>query len=227
MSDNSLAQGYILHEDAQRVVIANGFIRPSENIKTGPMIQVWILARGQKPTEAKKSGLDWVVCGDCALRNACYVNLGQGPNATYDAYLRGNYPALTDYSVFAGRQVRFGAYGDPTHIPLRIIRKIARQAAGWTGYTHQWKNTRKSAYSAFLMASVESVAGMQAAQAAGWRTFRVTPVGQLSAIPGEVVCVNTTTGKTCAECGLCNGTTTRAKSIVIEAHGAMKGNLVA
>lgn len=34
------ANGYVLHEDEQRIVIATGFTRASDNAKTGPMIQV-------------------------------------------------------------------------------------------------------------------------------------------------------------------------------------------
>jgi hypothetical protein len=68
-----------------------------------------------------------------------------------------------------------------------------------------------------------SVDGMAAAQAAGWRTFRVAST--LNTQPNEIVCANTTRGITCAQCKLCAGTAKQAQSIVIQAHGAGKRNL--
>ena len=227
MSATSVAQGYILHEDGERVVIAVGFKRPSSNRKTGKMIQVYILVKGTHPVLAKQQGLDFAVCGNCAIRNACYVQLGKGPAMVWKTYRAGKYPRLTDYSVFAGRMVRWGAYGDPAFIPLEIVRQISSVAAGWTGYTHQWRNPLFAAYRAYLMASVETIEGMEQAQLHGWRTFRVAAVGMLRNldIQREIICANTIRGVTCADCGLCNGTATRAKSIVIEAHGAGKRNI--
>lgn len=63
----SKPNGYILVETADKVVIATGFERSSENPKTGNMIQVWILARHVSPSDAVRTGLDAIVCGDCPL----------------------------------------------------------------------------------------------------------------------------------------------------------------
>jgi len=239
MSVKSLSQrsnGYILSEDSERIVIATGFIDPSENAKTGEMIQIWILARAEKPTDAIKSGLDAVVCGDCPLRGingknrTCYVNVGQAPRSVWEAYQRGSYPVLTDFSIFENLSVRFGAYGDPVYIPFDIIRRIVSFCDGWTGYTHQWRNPLFSAYKRYVMASVETVDGMQSAHDMGWRTFRVVPEGtdiNVAKTAREIGCVNTLRGIQCVDCGLCDGTTTMAKSIVIEAHGSGKKHLVA
>ncbi len=223
--------GYVLHEDNQRVVIATGFTLKSENAKTGDMIQVWILVKAENPIEALKSGADEAICGNCPLRGtlgkqrACYVNLGQAPLAVWRAWQRGSYPKLDTWNYhinFFGRAVRFGAYGDPVFIPFDIVANIAAWATKHTGYTHQWRNPVFSAYKQFVMASADSVDLAREAQRLGWRTFRVTPIGQLEWDgTNEIVCVNTTRGFSCAECGLCNGST-GAKSIVIEAHGAGK-----
>jgi len=100
-----LAQGYILEETENTVVIATGFLRPSQNTGTGPMIQVYILYRHANPASATYSGADEHVCGDCKLRGTivdgkvadreCYVNLQKSVTAVWDCYQRGNYPYLT------------------------------------------------------------------------------------------------------------------------------------
>lgn len=65
---------FILFEDAVRVVIATGFTTKSKNVKTGNMIQIWILVKAENPIEASKSGNDSLVCGTCPLRGT----LGKG-----------------------------------------------------------------------------------------------------------------------------------------------------
>lgn len=39
------SNGYVIYEDTFRVVIATGFKTKSANIKTGNMIQIWILVK--------------------------------------------------------------------------------------------------------------------------------------------------------------------------------------
>ena len=75
------------------------------------------------------------------------------------------------------------------------------------------------------MASVDSIEEQKQAVSEGWRTFRVT--SDLSdKLPNEIVCPNTTKAIQCADCGLCSGTSTRARNIVIEVHGAKKKKFV-
>ena len=54
-------------------------------------------------TEALKRGLDFLICGNCIHRGdgkgkkrTCYVNLGQGPRAVWEAWKRGRYERLND-----------------------------------------------------------------------------------------------------------------------------------
>src|SRR5215471_15345831 len=96
-----LYDGASLLDGSPIVAIATGLDRPSTNPKTGTMIQTYILAREQTPLEALRSGSDRSVCGDCpfsSLANGgiatCYVNVAQGPQSVYRAYLRGAYPQL-------------------------------------------------------------------------------------------------------------------------------------
>jgi hypothetical protein len=48
--------------------IITNLIRDSENSKTGPMVQSFIMRQDIKPVEAIKSGDDESVCGSCPLR---------------------------------------------------------------------------------------------------------------------------------------------------------------
>ncbi len=223
------ANGYILHEDRVRVIIAIGFKRASKNIKTGKMIQVFIIRKDMDPVSANRTGKDSAICGSCPLKGGkgqartCYVTLVQAPLAVYKAYKRGSYPVLQDFHIFNNREVRFGAYGDPVFIPFGILSEIANRARTWTGYTHQWQNPLFSGYRNFLMASVESAAGMEKAHSEGWRTFRVVGNGT-SLESGEIMCVNETRGVQCIKCGLCKGASIGAKSIAITVHGTGKGN---
>jgi hypothetical protein len=66
------------------------------------------------------------------------------------------------------------------------------------------------------MASVDSIAEAREAVDAGWRYFRASEEG--APTTSEVECPAISRGVTCAECGLCRGTTIAAKSVWIAAH---------
>lgn len=230
--------GYVLHSDAERVIIAT---TKSDNAKTGNMIQIWILRNSVSPVEAVRDGSDAAICGDCKHRGtdgfkgrACYVNVAQGPNAVYRAYKAGKYPYLdwNDYPrVFTGRTVRFGAYGDPVHIPLGILGRIADLCTRHTGYTHQWHNPDYRWYRKFLMASVDSEVEYWSARIADWRCFRVRAADSEPISGKEIMCPaadETGHKTTCARCGLCNGRVQgdKRKDVCIIVHGIGKKNLI-
>ena len=211
--------GYVIHEDELRVIIATGFSKKSLNVKTGDMIQVWILVKAENPVQAIKSGLDHLICGHCPHRGhsggverVCYVLVEKAPLTIWRAWRRGKYPTLTDVGVFANRAVRFGAYGDPCHIPLELIESITSVANGWTGYTHQWR--RHSNLKRFFQASVDTIQELGLARLNGWGTFRLG-----SPQPTETECANSRTGISCRDCQACNGT---LFSISINPHGTGK-----
>jgi hypothetical protein len=142
------ANGYLLHEGVTRngapfVAIAT---LSTSNRKTGDMVQVWFLLRDVNPVQGVKEAIDAAtVCEGCpfASGNGCYVNVGQAPLSIWKAYKRGAYGYLApkDYAeVFGGRKVRFGAYGNPSLLPLSIVKAIARDR---TGKPTPWlRNTR-------------------------------------------------------------------------------------
>jgi len=219
-----MSNGFVIHEDESRVVIATGFSTKSDNRKTGDMIQIWILVKSVDPVEAIKQGLDRLICGNCVHRGdgtgggrSCYVNAGQAPLGIYRAWKAGRYPTLQWMDCFAGRKVRFGAYGDPTHIPLSLALAIAGVASGHTGYTHQWRKPSLQAWRSILMASVDSTAELLIARSMGWSTFRVTP--DLDHHSFEKLCASERSGTACADCLLCAGARGGTQSIHIPAHG--------
>jgi hypothetical protein len=247
-----LANGVVIYRgpsmlDGQPIVaIATGLVRNSTNVKTGAMVQTWIMRSDVSPVAAVNDGSDASVCGSCplrgdvvdtasagspiALRNvgrACYVTLFQAPLGVFESCGRGLYPDAGVNrlaKLFAGRLVRIGSYGDPAAVPLAIWTAMLGKAAGHTGYTHQWRNFPELA--AIVMASCDTAGDRIAAKMLGFRTFRVVKSAEalVSRERIEVVCAasdergNVTT---CAACRACGGTTAKARAdIVIAVHGS-------
>ena len=223
--------GFILHEDTQRVVIATGFASPSDNRKTGDMIQIWILCKAEDPVTAIQTGLDRLICGNCKHRGdgsggdrSCYVNVGQAPLGIWRAWKAGNYSPLPFLSLFTGRRVRFGAYGDPTHLPLSLALAIAGVASGHTGYTHQWRKPSLQGWKSILMASVDTTAELVIARSMGWSTFRVSPDTDHHTF--EELCASERNGTSCSDCLGCPGARNGIQSVFIPAHGKGKRHFI-
>lgn len=205
----------------------------SDNVKTGPMVQTWIIRADLDPVAASKVGADASVCGDCphrhAIGGACYVTLFQAPLSVYRAYKRGLYSgdaarAKVTRALAKGASVRLGAYGDPAAVPVEVWRTlVANSKSGHTGYTHQWRNPVAADLRTLCMASVDSEEEGRAALALGWRYFRVLGAGE-SKPKRAVECLADAKGKTCAECRLCDGARTgrdiQPVSVWIQVHGA-------
>ena len=219
-------------------IVGVAIVGRSSNSKTGQMIQTYMLANnGLSALESARSGADASICGECPHRRyhahgipgkqgACYVNLGQGPRAVSDGIRRGIYPAFdsTARDRLRGRLIRLGSYGDPAAIPFHTWADLLKGTDGHTGYTHQWKDPRFARFGMLCMASVDSEAEAHAAWLAGWRTFRVKSPESLK-LSGEVVCpASAEAGHkvTCSACLACDGAGGK-RSIVIDAHGSLKG----
>ena len=68
----------IIHETQNTIIIATGLASKSVNVKTGDMVQIWILNKNINPVEAVMSGIDAkTICKGCpfASGNGCYVNV--------------------------------------------------------------------------------------------------------------------------------------------------------
>jgi len=220
-------------------VIVTGVSRPSANVKTGPMLQVWILRQDVHPWEAVKTGQDSAICGECPMRGtgngelrACYVRVETGPSAVWRKYTQGGYPLLPELQYMhkvAGRDVRIGAYGDPTAAPYEVIHSLVRYSRMWTGYSHRWAEVDQQ-WSRLLMASVESDEQAQRALGMGWRPFLALPEGR-DVPDGAFLCPAEREDRLvqCAQCGACAGSKdgTRALSAVypyVPMHGSGRKN---
>ena len=209
------------------VVILTGLEKPSDNGKTGPMVQSWILNVNTLPTEAVKSGENSAICGNCPLladssegrKRSCYVNVGQAPQGIYRAFLRGSYPRPsydTLGEALRGKELRIGSYGDPAAVPAGVWHALLEFCSDWTSYTHQHESPRVELQH-LAMASVETVKGRTLAKSKGYRTFRVG----FGILPGEKPCPAgpKRSQVTCKTCPLkCNGGA--GPDIVIPPHGA-------
>ena len=203
-----------LQPGAEIMMIASGLWNPSNNRKTGAMIQTWILPASEKsPWQHAKSGNDVMVCGLCKHRRGggenadCYESPWQAAGQIWRAWQAGRIPRLASpwNNILSGRRVRLGSYGDPCAVPMDILEKITTQSMGWTGYTHAWR--RPSAHPArhWLMASVDTDRETDQARRRGWKTYRVKYAGDdLPAGDGAVECDHATNGTQCADCMRCD-----------------------
>ena len=224
-------RGYILYQgpsmlDGEPIVVI--VTMTTSNVKTGDMVQTWILRSDINPVEASKIGKDSSICGNCPQRHhtggACYVNIGQAPNQVYKSFKRGIYPVF-DYSLHSqyivGRKIRLGAYGDPAAIPFDIVAPFAKLGAGHTGYTHQANHKSfDDRYFTLLMASADTPKQSLALQERGAKTFRVA-LEDDSLFEHESECFADSEGIQCADCLQCDG---KQGNIAIQVHGSRKNN---
>lgn len=230
-------RGPSMLDGAPIVALLTGMVKPSRNVKTGPMAQLWILRADLAPHEAVHCGADSSVCGSCphrgenGKRRSCYVTVHQAPLSVWRGWSKGGAVVVAPSEASnllssRGLGLRLGAYGDPAALPMSVVEALISAAPFWTGYTHQWR-TCDASLSRFVMASCDTADDYHNATAAGWRTFRVTtPDEQLLA--GERECLAETNNMPCSRCRRCKGNTgARLQNITIRAHGAGKGNFAA
>ena len=243
--------GFVVYEGPSEldgspiVVIVNRIFTASDNVKTGDIVQTFIIRSDVSPLDALKTGEDVSVCGDCEHRPIlvkggngkapCYVNVGRSVMAVYGAYKRGSYVKASPEVVsqyLSGRVLRLGTYGDPFAAPLSVWSPMVEASARRVGYTHQWQNPKfdAEAWAPLVMASADTISQRIKANALGLRTFRVGFGDELMKVEGEAVCpASAEAGRktTCADCRLCGGTSIKAKDIVIRDHAVgFKGRSV-
>lgn len=216
--------------DGKPIVVV-AITKKSSNVKTGDMVQTYVLAdNGKSPVETVKALEDASICGDCKHRRgtggACYVNLGQGPRAVADGVIRGIYPVEENLSWLGmGRVVRLGTYGDPAAVPEWVWAGLLHAAKSWTGYTHQWKDERFGWLKTYVMASADSAFERWDAKDRGWRTFRIR-TGDDAVLAGEFLCPASKEGGErvqCFQCTACDGNArgSRKADPVIIVHGSL------
>lgn len=222
-----------------------GLDRGSQNAKTGPMAQAYVLRSDVSPMDAKRRNLDDAICGDCQLRgrdgldSGCYVTVWHAPRIVFEGlvdYLEPSWPELQ--ALVEGRSLRIAAYGDPAAVPFEIWRMLLVTASGWTAYSHAWKSCDQR-LKLIAMASVDTVDEAHTAWRLGWRTFRIRRRQDALLAPSyaaglhppfvnqddpvaEFMCPASDEGgyrTTCEACQLCRGTCSPARSVAIYPHG--------
>ncbi len=215
----------------------------SSNVKTGPMVQTWIMRADATPVETNKRASDRSVCGDCPRRHSlggdCYVLVHNAPQSSWKAWDRTGRPDgdLTDAIARCQKDatehgVRLGAYGDPAAVPWQVWDAflVGLGNPRRTGYTHQWRGLLNVDYQQWtwfrlhVMASCDSLAEASFARSAGWRFFVATPTGQAPERAVECLAERDVSPRTCETCGICNGASkASAASVWIAEHGARSG----
>ncbi len=156
-------EGKSLLDDKPIAILLTGLQTPSNNVKTGWMLQTYVIRQDIAPTEAVKLAEDYSICGDCPMRGksgdrSCYVNLIP-VNQVWRKYQAGNYPILNAEMLQNIKRrrlpLRITAYGDAAATPFEAWEKLLNVVDRWTGYTHQWKDCDPR-WQKYLMASVES-----------------------------------------------------------------------
>jgi len=247
--------GYIIYRgpsllDGKPIVVV-AITKESKNKKTGGMVQTYILAdNGKSPVESAHDLDDVSVCGDCKHRRGvinpetgkggpCYVNLGQGARSVMDGVMRGIYPNVWEsigvmesfLLAVKGRKVRLGTYGDPAAAPEFMWVLVVQDAAGHTGYTHQWASGKAEHVKQWCMASADTPKEMALANLDGWRTFRVRGANEGLEFGNEMKCpasAEMNKRLTCDTCMACSGGVDSKKaSVVIIVHGSLKSRFAA
>lgn len=236
-----LYRGPSMLDGSPIVVIAS---TGSSNVKTGPMVQTWIMRADMHPSEASKRGADESICGNCPRRHSlggdCYVQIVHAPRSTWESWNNQGQPggnwdspgamvALQQDALTHG--LRLGSYGDPMAVPHTVWQDLieALQPRKVVGYTHQWgtlpfnnNDGRLDSYMWFrahVMASCDSVSEANEARYQGWRFFLAVPAG--TPMPERTIQCPATRDQnplTCTQCGACNGAGSGV-SIMLFEHG--------
>lgn len=196
-------------------VIVTGTERGSGNTKTGHMLQTWIMPASGFPHVGSLPAR--IVCGDCAIEKACYVN-----RSVLSSVGRTKYPPLQPDLLHkvSGTEtpIRLGAFGNPSAMPIEVARRLIRNRA-WTSYEAMWRSC-DPAWQHISMASTQTIEDTEDALSRGWRCFLTVPENQVEAVLAHfanrgVQCLAQTKGIQCRNCRLCDGTMARSRPAVI------------
>lgn len=245
-------RGASLFDGAEVQVVLTGLGARSRNAKTGGMIQASIMRPGSQPSREFGTPREVAVCGACPLRGQRDGDVWRERRVCYAwwaAWLLGQHAAryrtaslVEGRIACAGRLLRLGSYGDPAAVPFDVWNELIADVRGWTAYTHAWQ-TCDPRFRYLAMASVETRDDYLEAQRRGWRTFRTKIEGTMR-YPNEIDCparaercdacrsksyqclACADRSLTCEKCRLCNGKSTLARNIVIDAHGSGAAHLI-
>lgn len=215
-------QGPSLFDGKPIQVVLSSFDKDSENDKTGAMIQIYILPIDETPYQVFKSKAP-TVCGDCKYNGGgCYVRWSNIGHISKSA--RRNIGTLDlGQSLCAGLRIRVGAAGDPAAVPTYVWETLLKDADGFTGYTHSWKDCDPRLKD-YFMASVDSSYENSVARIQKWKTFYVvesieeSPEDSIRCLAAKIK--NNGLHYQCVDCMKCTGNNKATQTIVEVLHGA-------
>ena len=126
---------------------------------------------------------------------------------------------------FRDKSIRFGSCGDPSLIPLYMVKKMIDVCKNHTGYTHQWSNEFAIRFKGLLQASVDSFDEYLKASSLGFKCFYVKheSIKEPDNFIHCMASVEKGNKTNCNTCNLCDGS---KADIVINAHGNTKNNVL-
>lgn len=198
------------------------------NKKTGDMIQLsvipksWDIADGSTGREA--------ICGSCPHNKlgSCYA-YDQGLFTMRKQGLKGAYKPMS-MELFLeqnkGKKIRFGRFGDLSLLPYEVVKTLADNSGGFTGYTNQWRSKHYDPRfnELFMLSTLGEKDSLQArTMFPSARQFQVihTEAEYLNDINEGVITCASENGYNCDECLLCDGQAAKTADvdIQIKAHG--------
>lgn len=212
-------------------------LKPSKNAKLGLGTMVNTYHWSMEQIQEQNFKLDSLNCLGCPFSfssddersGKCYTHKGlqrlglDGMLKRLGKVEKFNEFNLDDFKAFfkvvyvaSPSLVRFGNYGEPSLLPLPIIKALSQFNS--TGYTHAWRTHLETA--PYFMASVHTLEEMEEAKEKKFRTFRVIPKNEPT-LKSEINCpASKESGKkvTCVECKLCKGFADKLKDIYINLH---------
>ena len=216
-----------LDNETPIMVVMSGFTKDSNNTKTGPLVQLYILPVHETPKDIYFSGSK-AVCGDCKYNgnNGCYVRWSNLGSIWKSAKNQAAIPMTLSKEFLRGLRVRVGAAGDPAAVPSSVWSELLSTCENFTGYTHQWNKPEFKDLQGLFLASVDNATENLKAHVVGWSTFFVTDSEEQAKKEGTRCLASA--GKTdshglpttCASCMLCNGKSRKQKTITEVLHGA-------
>lgn len=217
----------LLDNETPVMVVMSGFAKDSSNIKTGPLVQLYILPVHESPKDIYYSGSS-SVCGDCKYNgnNGCYVRWATLGSVWKSSKNQSAIPVTLSKEFLRGLRVRVGAAGDPAAVPFSVWSELLSSCENYTGYTHQWNKQEHQDMKGLFMASVDNARENEKARALGWSTFFVTDDEEQAKKEGTrcLASAGQTDSHglptTCASCMLCNGKSRKKKTITEVLHGA-------
>ena len=171
----------IIFTDEKNIFVVSKSKTSNKKISDGkPLVQTYTFSREQYNLATTSKGfgmkkffaLDESNCMDCKFSG----NQGDGGCYTHKfnqyvgflSMLRSikieQLTAITVSKVIAiielckDTYVRFGTYGEPSLMPLAMVKSMADVASNWTGYTHQHDKEFAQGYKDFFMASTHTKA---------------------------------------------------------------------